>query len=107
MPSYESRCQLINLETLSARRNVAKVSFIGDLLQGNIDCPNLLGMLHINTRRRSLRSHPFLNLPSASTNYSAHEPIRDMSRLFNTCYSVFDFNVSREVNKRSFKRVFC
>lgn len=107
LPSYESRCQLINLEPLSARRNVAKVCFVGDLLQGNIDCPDLLGMLHINTRRRSLRSHPFLNLPPANTNYSLHEPVRDMSRLFNTCYFVFDFNVSRLVNKRSFKRIFC
>ncbi|KXJ82388.1 hypothetical protein RP20_CCG014064 [Aedes albopictus] len=107
LPSYVSRCQLINLEPLSARRNVAKACFVGDLLQANIDCPALLGMLQINTRRRSLRSHPFLNLPPARTNYSQHEPIRDMSRLFNTCYFVFDFNVSRDVNKRSFKRVFC
>lgn len=48
-------------------------------------------MLHINTRRRSLRSHPFLHLLPVKTNYSQHRPIRDMSHLFNTCYFIFDF----------------
>lgn len=107
LPSYESRCQLIDLEPLVARRNVAKACFIGDLLQGNIDCSTLLGMLDINIRSRNLRSHSFFSIPSARTNYGQHEPIRSMSRLFNKCYFVFDFNVSREANKRSFKRVFC
>lgn len=36
--SYRSSCKLINLNLLEDRRNVAKCCFIGDLLQGNIDC---------------------------------------------------------------------
>lgn len=107
LPSYSSRCQLINLDSLEARRNVAKACFIGDLLQGNMDCPALLNMLDINTRRRNLRTHSFFNLSVTRTNYSLHEPVRSMSRLFNQCYFVFDFNVSRERNKCNFRRVLC
>lgn len=107
LPSYRSRCLLINLESLEARRNVAKACFIGDLLQGNIECSTLLSMLNINTRRRNLRAHSFLNIPAARTNYGQHEPVRSMCRIFNRCYSVFDFNVSRVTNKCSFRRVLC
>lgn len=107
LPSYESRCLLINLELLEARRNVAKACFVGDLLQGNIDSPTLLSFLDINTRRRNLRSHSFITIPPARTNYGFHEPLRSMSRVFNRCYYVYDFNVSRETNKRSFKQVLC
>lgn len=107
LPSYESRCKLIDLELLEPRRNVAKACFIGDLLQGTVDCPSLLCMLDINTRRRNLRVHSFLSISRARTNYGYNEPMRSMSRVFNRCYNVFDFNVSRDCNKRSFRRVLC
>lgn len=107
LPSYGSRCQLIKLESLVSRRNVAKACFVGDLLQGNIDCSTLLSCLDINVRRRNLRTHSFINIPSARTNYGLQEPMRSMSRVFNMCYHVFDFNVSRETNKSSYRRVLC
>ena len=107
LPSYKSRCMLINLELLDERRNVAKACFIGDLLQGNIDCSQLLCILNINTRRRNLRSHSFLSISPARTNYGLHEPLRSMSRIFNSCYHQFNFNVSRETNKSNFKRILC
>lgn len=107
LPSYESRCLLINLDSLEARRNVAKACFIGDLLQGNIDSSTLLSLLDINRRRRNLRTYSFLNIPPARTNYGLHEPMRSMSRVFNRCYCVFDSNVSRKTNKCSFRRILC
>ena len=107
LPSYKSRCMLINLELLAERRNVAKACFISDLLQGDIDCAALLSRLSINTRRRNLRTHSFLSISPTRTNYGLHEPLRSMSRIFNSCYHVFNFNVSRVVNKRSFKRILC
>lgn len=107
LPSYESRCKLIDLDLLEPRRNVAKACFISDLLQGSIDSPLLLSSLDINTRRRNLRFHPFLNIPSARTNYGLHEPMRSMSRVFNSCYHVFNFNVSRGTNKCNFRQFLC
>lgn len=107
LPSYESRCMLINLELLEARRNVAMASFIGDLLQCNIDCPSLLSNLQINTRRRNLRSHSFLYIRPSRTNYGLNEPIRRMCRVFNSCYGVFDFSASRSMNKVNFRRILC
>ncbi|XP_053687239.1 uncharacterized protein LOC128736776 [Sabethes cyaneus] len=37
LPSYKNRCMLIGLELLEKRRNMAKVCFIGDLLQESTD----------------------------------------------------------------------
>lgn len=107
LPSYEHRCRLINLEPLEKRRNVAKACFVADLLQGHIDCSMLLGLLDINTRRRNLRAHTFFNNLAARTNYGLHEPVRSMCRAFNRCYSVFDFHLSRIVNKSRFRRILC
>lgn len=107
LPSYESRCRLINLELLTARRNVAKVCFIGNLIQSHIDCPELLNLVNINSQRRNLRSHYFLNIRPARTNYGFNEPISNMCRVFNLCYHVFDFNISQERNKRNFKKLLC
>lgn len=107
LPSYESRCKLIDLELLEARRNVAKACFVGDLLQSNIDCPFLLSRLDINTRSRNLRSSAFLTNSLSRTNYGFNEPIRSMCTVFNRCYNVFDFNVSRYKNKCNIKTVLC
>lgn len=107
LPSYESRCKLICLELLEPRRDVAKACFIGDLLQGNIDCPLLLSMLDINIHYRNLRQNAFIRFPRTRTNYGFHEPIRSMSRVFNKCHRVFNFNLSRETNKLNFRRVLC
>lgn len=107
LPSYESRCLLFRLERLEDRRNLAKACFVSDLLLGNTDCSLLLSSLDINIRRRNLRSHLFLRISQARTNYGRHEPMRSMTRVFNRCYHVFDFNVSRETNKLNFRRILC
>jgi hypothetical protein len=38
LPSYESRCKLIELQTLRIRRNVSRALTIADIIQGRIDC---------------------------------------------------------------------
>lgn len=88
LPSYKSRCMLINLELLQARRELAKACFIADLVQNHIDCPALLSMIDFNIRRRSLRSHSFLHLRFSSSNYGQNEPLRSMCRVFNKCFNV-------------------
>lgn len=105
LPSYESRCKLIHLDLLSVRRDVAKACFVSDLLTSHIDCPSLLNQLNINIRRRPLRTHAFLFIDGSRTNYGSNEPVRSMCRVFNRCYSVFDFSVSRALNRLNFVRL--
>lgn len=104
LPSYPDRCKLIHLDLLSVRRDVAKACFISDLLQANIDCPELLSEININTRGRTLRSHAFLSTVTSRTNYGMNEPFTSMCRLFERCYYCFDFNLSRANVRTNFLR---
>lgn len=107
LPNYASRCKLISLELLQGRRNVAKACFISDILQNNVECPTLLGQVGIHVPSRNLRSHSFLYIRPARTNYGQNEPMLSMCRVFNSCFHVFDFNVSRATIKIRFKNVLC
>ena len=101
-PSYEIRCSSLHLDPLSVRRDTAKAAFVSDLIRSNINCPTLVGQLNINIRRRNLRSHSFLTIPGARTNYAFNEPVSSMCRVFARCYSVFDFHFSRPLQKSRF-----
>lgn len=106
LPSYEDRCLLIDLPLLETRRKVFKACFVADVLQSRIDCPCVLNSLNIDIRRRCLRSYQFLRLPASRTNYAYNKPIISMSRMFNRCFHVFDFTLSRSTTKRLFSDVF-
>lgn len=105
LPSYENRCKLIDLDLLEMRRNVSKATFISDLLSSRIDCPSLLSQLKINIRSRTMRSNDFIRLPFSRTNYCYHAPLTSMCRIFNKCYSVFDFHLSRTTIKKYFMQI--
>lgn len=105
LPSYVDRCKLIDLDLLEHRRKVCKASFISDVLQSHIDCPTILEMLNVDTRRRDLRSHQFFRLPIFRTNYGYNEPISGMCRIFNQCFHAFDFHLSRVSNKNQFRKI--
>lgn len=102
LPSYKDRCQLIHLNLLSTRRDLAKLLFVSDLIQSRIDCADILNHLNFDIHRRTLRSHPFFQLPVSRTNYGYHEPLSSMCRLFNEYCSSFDYNLSRSVLKTRF-----
>lgn len=101
-PSYETRCNMLGLDQLSIRRDLAKSLFAADLLQARIDCPAVLEILDVNIRRRELRTHYFLRVPRALTNYGRNEPVSCMCRLFNSCSDYFDFHLSRDTIKKLF-----
>lgn len=100
LPSYEDRCRLINLETLSRRRENMGAFFIFDLLTDQINAPVLLEKIHLNVPARSLRSHTFLNTVFHRTNYGDTEPITNMARTFNRFADLYESDLSR-VNFRS------
>jgi hypothetical protein len=41
LPLYESRCKLLNLDTLCRRREILSVMFVRDVLCAKIDSSNL------------------------------------------------------------------
>lgn len=107
LPSYESRCRLINLDSLEARRNISKAMFISDLLTSNMDCAELLSQARFNIPQYRLRTYLPLNNPTSRTNYGSNLPFKVMCRVFNQCYDVFDFNLSRSTLKDNFRRALC
>lgn len=97
LPPYENRCRLLGMDTLQKRRDILRATFVGKVLQGEIDAPWILAQIDMNVIPRPLRQRNFLRLGQHRTGYAQHEPIRSMCELFNLFYYLFDFNVSARV----------
>lgn len=107
LPSYESRCRLIQLETLQARRNIARAMFVADTIRGRTDCPAILAAVDLNVRPRALRNNYMLRLPLQRTDYGQNIAIHGALRVFNRVATGFDFNLSRATIRRNFSVIFC
>ena len=96
-PSYQSRCQLIALETLNRRRTNTSFFFFYDLLNGFIDAPHLLDLIDMNRPMRSLRSNgtEMIRIPTHRTNYGQNRPLNRVGRLFNAIDDNIRLNISR------------
>ncbi|XP_058449397.1 uncharacterized protein LOC131429340 [Malaya genurostris] len=105
LPPYTDRCRLLGMDTLSKRRNISRAVFIGKLLMGQIDAPNILSQVNINVPPRTLRSRNFLRLDYQRTDYGQNEPIRGMCNSFNSAYECFDFSISCDVFKNRLRRL--
>lgn len=92
--SYENRRRILGLASLDQRRTFLRASFIGKLLLGTVDAPNILERVNINVMPRPLRTREFLRLDLQRTLYGQNEPIRAMCDAFNCVYDVFDFGMS-------------
>lgn len=103
LPSYQGRCMLIDLDTLSSRRAQSTVMFMYDLLNGNIDAPDLLWMIKFHVPCRSLRTTNMLYCPVSRTNYGISSPISTLSSSLNTVGGTFDFNITRFQFKRAIR----
>lgn len=99
LPDYASRCMLIDLETLSARRTKLQRLFIFDLVKGNIDCPPLLQNLGFYAPSRQLRERNLFLVRRHRTTYGYNNPFDNCVRSFNNVSAVFDFNLSKSVFK--------
>ena len=105
LPSYPERCQLINLETLAARRVKLQRLFVFDLFSGNIDCPDLLGEIPLNVPPRRFRSSSLLTIPLHRTNYGQNSPFCACLSAFNVVSVNFDFNMSKLEFKNSIRNI--
>ncbi|XP_055533512.1 uncharacterized protein LOC129723356 isoform X2 [Wyeomyia smithii] len=105
LPPYANRCRLLGIDTLAKRRDVSKAVFVGKLLSGEIDAPNILAQINVNVPYRNLRLRNFLRLPFHRTEYGQNEPIRAICDVFNNVFYLFDFNVSSITFKNRLKRM--
>jgi hypothetical protein len=73
LPPYESRCKLLNLDTLCRRREISSIMFVRDVLCARIDSSNLLGMLALTADPHRTRSHALLLEGFHRTAYGLNE----------------------------------
>lgn len=103
LPSYESRCQLVDMEPLRVRRDVCRALTAADVLQGRIDCGRILQQISINVQPRPMRHNSMLRLPFRRTNYGLNSAIHGLQRTFNRVASIFDFHLTRNALRRRFQ----
>lgn len=99
MPSYETRCQLLNLNTLTQRRVAHNIMFIKNVIDSTIDSPELLQQIPINVPRRNLRDHTFFYVHFHRYNYSLNEVITRCLTLCNNACNHLDFIANRLIFK--------
>ncbi|XP_075162767.1 uncharacterized protein LOC142235398 [Haematobia irritans] len=99
LPSYEDRCKLIHLETLSNHRSKCSIKCIYKIVNGVIDCPLLLETIGFNLPVRCLRQFEFFSIPLHRSNYANHEPILRALKEFNKLSSLHDLDFAMSLNK--------
>jgi len=62
------------------------ITFIRNLIHGDVDSPELLGRLHFNVPNRFTRNYIPLVLNHGISNYAMHEPLRVLCNDFNRLY---------------------
>lgn len=94
--TYEERCSTLGMASLASRRTYLRASFIGKLLLGGIDAPNILARINFNAIPRPIRNRSILRANFQRTTYGQNEPIRAMCVVFNSMYHIFDFSMTSE-----------
>jgi hypothetical protein len=74
-PPYESRCNLLTLDTLCRRREILSVMFVRDVLCAIIDSSSLLGMLALTANPHRTKSRASLLEKFHKTTYGLNEPL--------------------------------
>ncbi len=97
LPSYESRCRTLGIDTLQRRRINLSAFFIYDILQNHVDAPELSSRIVINVPTRHLRTQQFLNVNYHRTNYGFHEPVSELSMIFNCFADLYNPSVPRNI----------
>lgn len=96
LPPYADRCCLLGLETLEQRRITHKALTAAKVLNGEIDCPNLLAKLALNAPNRiQRRSLERMLAPQFHRSlFGYNEPLSSVVRAFNDVAYLFDFGMS-------------
>ena len=94
LPPYTSRLKLINLPTLSSRREMLGIIFLVKLLNGTVCSSFLLSEIKFNIPVRLSRQFRPLLLKSCRSNFELNEPFRRICHDFNSHSSTFDLSDS-------------
>lgn len=95
LPSYKARCMLINIETLSDRREYARLMFVNNIVSHRIDSPELLSKLNFYAPLRHLRNRGIFLINYHRTNYTKFGPLNQMMATYNKYYDSIDFTWSK------------
>lgn len=106
LTSYQSRLTHYKMSTLEHRRKIADVLFLYKIVNGLIDCPDMVANIFICIPRISSRliNRKTFFIPTHRTNYGRNSPLSRMCSYYNDiCHEADIFNSS--VNR--FKRILC
>ncbi|XP_075167476.1 uncharacterized protein LOC142239568 [Haematobia irritans] len=98
-PSYLDKCRLIALKSLENRRMLQSQMFLYKIINGLVDCSDLLNLLSLNVPPRLLRHNKFFHIPLHRTNYSINEPITRALKEFNR---INEYNLDIMINIEKF-----
>lgn len=99
---YLDSCRTHNLLPLTIRRELLDMLLLYDIVNGKIDCSELVGLVSLRTptRRTRVTCRTLFNIPNCSTNYTQNSTLPRLFRLYNEKY----INVDVYGNvKKSFK----
>ena len=99
LPHYQSRLNLVNLESLVKRREVADLVFLHGLIKLTIISSKLYDKVKFTNNNRSFRNNRIFDIPSRTTNYGIHESIIRMCSLANGTPS-FSISCSKDSLKK-------
>lgn len=105
MPPYDNRCNLLGILELSNRRKLQGIIFIKDIMDSNIDSPELLSILPFRIPTRSLRETHLFAIPFHRTNYGMNEPMTRCLQTFNWIANSVDITLDTYSFKRSVLRL--
>lgn len=95
LPPYIDRCAVLNLKSLSERRNNLGLFFMFDVLTGFVDAPNILALIDFNVPMYRFRVNDLIRTHHHRTAYGESDPLKRLAKSFNDVLFLFDFNVSR------------
>ena len=92
---YDSKCSWLGLNSLEFRRKMQSAMFVFDIINGYIDCRDLLSLVPFCIPPRSLRYTDIFNIPRHHTNYSVN------STLTRTFIYLNDININQQKGSNS------
>lgn len=101
LPPYTSRLALIKLPTLKSRRTMLNVTFVLNLLKGNVCSEFLISNIFINVPSRFTRHYYPLAVKVFRVNYANSEPLLRICKQFNKLYNHIDYSLNVDSVKSS------
>lgn len=88
--SYKEDCRRLGLLTLEERRNLLDVYFLYDIVNGNIDCPDLVQGISYGVPKRRTRHTKLLHIPRRHSKYAANSVLTRLPRVYNDTFVHID-----------------